>query len=126
MTNFTVCSKTEAPHMEGHINACFNPSDYSTIYEIRMKESRDVKRSLCISHGKNKVYKLYRGMNLVPQGMVALDYESLCNLGVSEGDKVSVRPISKLCYSWHTSDSLAKISFIIAILSIILGVIALI
>lgn len=120
MAEFTVCSLVSAPITDGHVNAYFKSSDYATIFGAKMKASQKITRYICISNGSKKVYKLYRGMNIVPEGMIALDYESQCVLETKEGDNVCVKPISKLKYEWHSSSLLARISLCIGVGSVIL------
>ena len=123
MAEFSVCTLESAPLADGHVNAYFFPNDFETIFGKKMKESKNIKRYLCISKGPKKVYKLFRGMNLVPQGMIALDYESQCNLNAFEGE-VNVFPISKFKYHWHTFDPWGKIGFCISIIALVLTVIS--
>ena len=125
MAEFSVCTLVNAPLADGHVNAYFFPNDFETIFGKKMKNSKNIKRYLCISKGSKKVYKLFRGMNLVPQGMIALDYESQCVLNVSDGESVNVFPVCKLRYHWHTLDSFGQIGFCISIIALVLTVISL-
>ncbi|MBP5477643.1 MAG: hypothetical protein J6Y00_08195 [Paludibacteraceae bacterium] len=120
MNKFSVISIPNVPHRDDRKYAFFYSGDYETIMGETMKNQGKVTRYICIANEGRKVYKQYYSFNNVSKGQIALDYESICNLGVNIGDNVNVYPISKICYHWHTGDSIAKLSLLIAIFSIVL------
>lgn len=121
MANFIVSSIPNVPHQDERTYAFFYSGDYATIIGKTMKSGGNVKRYICIANNGEKVYKQYHSLGGISKGQIALDYESICNLGVNVGDSVEVYSVSKLCYYWHTGDSIAKLSLIISILSLALS-----
>ena len=126
MATFSICAVPNVQHEDERIYAFFYSGDYETITGKTMKKSKNVMRYICISHKCQRVYKQYNALNGIKKGIVALDYESRCNLNVLEGDDVQIKPISKVRYHWCTSDPVAKYSFIIAIVSFALTIYAMI
>lgn len=120
MATFLISAVPNAPHEDERIYAFFYSGDYETITGKKMRLSKNVRRYLCISNKYKRVYKQYNALRGISKGVIALDYESRCNLNVEIGDKVEVKPISKIRYNWCTSDSLAKFSIIVAIISLAL------
>lgn len=125
MNEFTVCSIPNEPHDDERIYAFFYAGDYKTITGRAMKKG-NIKRFICIISNFQKVYKQYSALNGIHKGYIAIDYESKCNLGVRDGEKIKVYSISKFCYVWHKSDIISKLSFLIAIISLALTIYALI
>ena len=123
MTNFIVSSIPNVPHKDESTHAFFYSGAYETITGKTMKNGGNVKRYICIENKGRTVYKQYSALNGLSKGQIALDYESQCNLGVNIGDSVKVCSTSKLCYYWHTCDSIARLSLILAIVSILLSVV---
>lgn len=126
MATFSISIVPNVPHEDERIYAFFYSGDYETITGKTMKQSKNVRRYLCISKKCKRVYKQYNALNGIQGGVIALDYESRCNLGVSVGDDVQVKQISEIRYKWCTSDSLAKVAFMLGILSFVLTIYAMI
>ena len=123
MAKFIVSSIPNVPHKDERIFAFFYSGDYGTIMGETMKKQREVTRYICIANKDRKIYKQYFSLPGVSKEHIAIDYESTCNLDVNNGDSVNVYSISKLRYYWHTCDSIAKLSLILAFLSLVLSVV---
>ena len=119
MKTFTICPIPNIPHEDERLYAFFYPGDYATITGRPMNQSSKVKRFICVSYNRKKEYKQFLALNGIPKGSIGLKYESKCNLGVTENDVVNVSSISKFCYTWHTSDSIAKLSLLLALCSLV-------
>ena len=107
------------------------PNNYAKITEISMREAYKKKRTDIIegflkitnSSGKS-IYRRFRGYNNTSD-TAYLGYRSMCELGIEDGDEVSVEPSCWFKYLIHNSDSYIKYSVIFAIVGVVCSVLSL-
>ena len=100
------------------------PKNYAEIFGSSIKEAHLNKKAeifegfLKITNKSGKsVYRRFRGYNM-ESNRACLGYRSMCELGVSNGDLVSVEPTTWFKYLIHNSDSYIKYTVIFAIVGV--------
>lgn len=69
------------------------------------------------------IYRRFRGINKKSE-FAYLGYRSMCELGLKNGDKISVEPTTWFKYLTHNSDSYIKYTVIFAVLGVICSVLS--
>ena len=99
--------------------------DYEKITGCSIKEAYSKNKTNLIegflkitNESGKKIYRRFRGCN-VDSGSVYLGYRSMCELGLKDGDTVSIEPTSWLKYYLHNSDSYIRHTVRIAIFGLL-------
>ncbi len=108
------------------------PKDYEKITGCSIKDAYSNKKTnliegfLKITNESGKIiYRRFRGCG-VPSGSVYLGYRSMCELGLNNGDSITVEPTSWWNYYLHNSDSYVKHTVRIAIFGLICTVVSMV
>ena len=124
-------------HLQGQENekyAYMRSSEFRNVYAQPMYKlaSRGIEGYLSITNrstGK-KIYRKYCGWTEMEESTIGLGYRSLCELGITEEDFISlpkeviVKKAHWFCYYWKNSDSGIRVPFRIAVWGIFVGVIS--
>ena len=90
----------------------------------KKKQIKIVEGFLKITNKSAKsIYRRYRGSNK-ESDRVCLGYRSMCELGLNDGDEVSVEPTSWFKYLIHNSDSYIRYTVIFAIVGLACSVLS--
>lgn len=108
------------------------PKDYEKITGCSIKDAYMNKKTnliegfLRITNGSGKkIYRRFRGCS-VPSGSVYLGYRSMCELGLSNGDTITVEPTSWLKYYLYNSDTYVKYTVWIAIFGLLCTIVSMV
>ena len=108
------------------------PKDYEKITGCSINDAYSNKKTnliegfLKITNGSSKkIYRRFRGCG-VPSGSVYLGYRSMCELGLSDGDTITVEPTSWWKYYMHNSDTYVKKTVRIAIVGLLCTVVSMV
>ena len=103
---------------------------YENITKCSMKEAYSKKKTALIegflkitNESGKTVYRRFRGCN-VNSDSVYLGYRSMCELGLKDGDTITVEPTSWLKYYLHNSDSYIRNTVKIAIFGLLCAVVS--
>ena len=109
-----------------------NPKDYEKITGCSIKDAYSNKKTnliegfLKITNGSGKIiYRRFRGCSAL-SGSVYLGYRSMCELGLNNGDPITVEPTSWWNYYLHNSDSYIKQTVRIAIFGLLFTVVSMV
>ena len=106
------------------------PRDYEKITGCSMKKAFTKNKTNLIegflkitNESGKRIYRRFRGCN-VDSGSVYLGYRSMCELGLQDGDMVTIEPTSWLKYYFHNSDSYIRHTVRIAIFGLLCTVVS--
>ena len=90
------------------------------------KKTNIIEGFLKITNGSGKkIYRRFRGCG-VSSGSVYLGYRSMCELGLKNGDTITVEPTSWLKYYLHNSDTYVKQTVRIAIFGLLCTIVSMV
>lgn len=125
-------------HMQGPENekyAYMRSSEFRNVYAQPMYKlaSRGIEGYLSITNRSTgmKIYRKYCGWTEMEESAIGLGYRSLCELGITEEDFISlpkeviVKKAHWFCYYWHNSDSGVRAPFRIAVIGSMLTALSL-
>ena len=104
--------------------AYFYSKSYSEIFGKTKKNTTALGKLqgyIKISNGRKTIYRKYRALKEINDGVVQLSYNSLCELGLSE--EVTISKSCSFCYLLFYPDSILRIIYIASLLSLLFSMI---